>query len=265
MGQKRAALVGTAQTWVQAPWNDPNIVICGLNDLYNCGIPRADRWYDLHPISQMYFREATGKFVDPREIPSGKHYIRPAQHLQWLQQQAQQIPVFLQEVPDGWPPNAQRFPIEACKAMLRARPDQEAYIASSPALILAHLLLEGFTEIQIYGIHLATQAEYIKQRPGFEWLIGRAQERGVTIIFPEECPLLKHTHLYAYETEPKPAGLEEQKRIQQIAQEQQQLAQQLIHWPRWKSKAAAMRRMVELDALMADAQLQLKRAHLYAA
>jgi hypothetical protein len=268
MGQeKRVAIVGTAPSWVQTPWNDPSIEVWLLNDCYNSGnIPRADAWFDLHPFDQMYFRPQGGsRFIDAREVPDGKHYIRPHGHLEKLQEMASHIPVFVQKVPEGWPPNAREFPMEAVMEFMRARPDQRAYIASSPAMEVALAIIGGYTEIHIYGIHLATEQEYREQRPNFEWLLGRAVERGIKLVLPEECPLLKHSHVYAYESRPAPIAAEAQKKLHGYMKEQQKLTQQLVEWPRFKSKDKPLARMRELSALILDAQQQIKRAQVYAA
>jgi hypothetical protein len=267
MGQKRCAIVGTAETWIQTPWDDPTLEIWLLNDCYNSGaIPRCDRYFDLHPFDQMYFRPPDGgKFVDAREVPPGKPYIRPHGHLERLQKFAETIPVYVQRVPDGWPPNAQRFPIEPVMEFMKARPDQTSYIASSPVMEIAMAALEGYAEIQIFGIHLATEHEYREQRPNFEWLLGRLVERGVRIVLPEACPILKHSHIYGYEPKPKPKAYDAQKQLQGLMQQKQELIQQLVQWPRWKSKAKPLQTMREIDARIVDVQQQIQRAHMVAA
>ena len=147
---------------------------------------------------------------------------------------------------------------------MKARPDQEAYITSSPAMMLAHAILENYTEIHIYGIHLATQAEYLKQRPNFEWLIGRAEERGINIVLPPECPLLKHTHVYGYEPEPQRPDHAAKKRLGKAQAQYQQIASSLVTWPRWKSKAAQLAQLTRLQAEIKDAQQQARHARLSA-
>lgn len=261
---KRAAIVGTFNTWVQTPWDDPDLLVCCLNDAYTLpgGIPRFDRWYDTHPFDKMVFRQLHER-VDGNKIPFG-HFLRPAGHIEWLQKQAETKEVFVKDVPEGWPAGAKRFPIEDVKALLRARADQDAYSASGPSLILAHLLTEGYTEIHIYGIHLATQHEYIKQRPQLEWLMGKASAMGVTFVLPTTCPLLKHTHVYGYEPEPEPVAFAQQKRLAALQGARAGVIQQLVFVPRWKNKAPLMTRLQELDSKIADVQQQITRAHAYA-
>lgn len=267
MSEKRCCIVGTAPTWIQTPWNDPEIEIWLLNDVYNAGpIQRASRWFDLHPISAMHFRApGSGKFVHENEVPEGKHYIRPHNHLEFLRKTAETIPVFLQEVPDGWPPNAQRFPIEDVMTFLKARPDQVSYVASSPAMMIALAAIEGYAEIQIFGIHLATEHEYREQRPSMEWLLGRLAERGVRIILPKDCPLLKHTHVYGYEPKPAPLALEPRKKLMALEHQKAKLVRELVLWPRWKSKDAKLEELRKLDAQIVDCTQQIQRAHVYAA
>lgn len=263
MNTRRAAIVGTAPTWSQTPWDDPGLYIVSLNDAYSLGVPRADAWYDNHPFSKMWFRPKNKTTFREGEIPEGA-YVRPEGHLEWLKEKAKTIPVWLQDPPTDWPANAQRFPIEEVKRFLNARPDQEAYIASSPSEILAHLVLQGFTEIHIYGIHLATQHEYIKQRPNFEWLLGKVEGMGVRIVIPPECPLLKHTHIYGYEQEPQRPDAAAIKRAKQIQAQINQLGNQLVTWPRFKSKSKELAELTRLRAALRDAQMQGRHAQVIA-
>ncbi|HYE85186.1 MAG TPA: hypothetical protein VEA16_02435 [Vicinamibacterales bacterium] len=256
----RAALIGTAPTWSQCPFDDPSLHIVSLNDAYSLGVPRADAWYDIHPMERMWFRPKGKTTFVEGEIPEGT-FVRPEGHLEWLKEKAKSIPIWLQaDAPRDWPVNAKRFPFEDVKAFLKARPDQEAYIASSPAEILAHLVLQGFTEIHIYGIHLATQAEYLKQRPNFEWLLGKVEAMGVNIVLPPECPLLKHTHVYGHEPEPQRPDLPALKRQKQLQAELNKVANDLIVWPRWKSKEKPLQQLARLKAELRDAQQQARHA-----
>src|SRR5262245_14399011 len=99
MTQKnRAVIVGTAETWKRAPWNDPSAYIVSLNDAYALGLPRVDEWVELHPLDHMYFRDPRHKVVTADQIPEG-FYVRPKGHLNTLQEMAKTIPVWLQQEP----------------------------------------------------------------------------------------------------------------------------------------------------------------------
>lgn len=213
---ERVAIVGTAQTWTKTPWTDSGLHIRSLNDAYRMkGFVRADAWYDLHPLDKFYHPE--GDKVYAHQIPPG-HYCRPKAHLDWLAKQS--IPVWLH------PDYATQHPASASWAHARAFPktDIEAYIGryctSSPGWMIAQALMDGVRELHIYGIHLATEHEYIEQRPNFEMLCGAFLGRGkrtITVkdglrrytspegvlILPEGTPVLDSPFQYAFESRPR--------------------------------------------------------------
>lgn len=246
---KRVAIVGTAPSWRQCPWDDPGLFILGLNDAYSLGFPRVDGWFEQHPLDKLYFRKMNERRVYAEDVPHG-FYVRPEGHLEWLREQAKRIPIFLQqEPPKGWPPNAQRFPIEDYEKKYGP------YWASGPAYMVAWAIEQGAEEIQIWGIHLATEAEYREQRPNFEHLLGIARGKGIRVVMAEASPVLKHGWKYAYE--PKPKTHPAKDALLRVRQAKNDLALQLMHWPRFKSKAAAMDRLRRLDAAEADAMRAL--------
>ncbi len=231
MNWTRTAIVGTAESWRACPWNDPGLTICSLNDAHSLKPPRADAWYDLHPLDHFIHPPEGEK---PRrmyahEVPPG-YYIRPAHHLEFLAKL--DIPVFLH--PDfqtqeptterdkaAWEllkrkPNVQPFPRKAIEA------EYGRYFTSSPAWMMAHMLMQGCRELHIYGIHLSTEHEYIEQRPNFEFLIGRLLGAGKTtyteqgdmrmyatehgrVILPKASPVLASDFQYAFDTRPRAA------------------------------------------------------------
>lgn len=268
--RKRAAIVGTAESWRKCPWNDPDLYIASLNDAYMLGIPRVNEWAEYHPFNLMYFR--TDRIVKASDIPPG-YYVRPAGHLDWLKQQAMTIPVWLKdEPPDGWPPNAKRLPLEDLEAKYGT------YWASGPSYMLMHLYDRGFREIHIYGIHLATKDEYVNQRPNFEALISRLLgpqvsmsvangmrtydgETGVRIVLPVEAPILQHGWRYAFDPKPKkdPDPLAEEWAA--VQQEKTALIAALVNWPKGKPKTKQLERLTRLEIVELDIEQQrTKRA-----
>lgn len=219
---ERYAIVGTAPSYAMTPWQDTGLFIASLNDAYQLPeIKRADEWVDLHPLNHFFYPEtdATGKRANvfAHQVPYG-YYCRPAKHLDWLA--SQPFPVWLH------PDHATQHPASAAWPTARAFPKAaiEAhfgmYFTSTPQWMLGHAVLRGAKEIHIYGIHLATESEYIEQRPGFEFLIGRVLGRGkqtVTVknglrryetpdgmvVLPEASPVLSSTHQYAFQPSPR--------------------------------------------------------------
>ncbi|MEY2873002.1 MAG: hypothetical protein RLZZ373_373 [Pseudomonadota bacterium] len=270
---KRVCIMGTAQSWKKSPWADASWEIWGLNDGYCLLPPRFNRWYELHPLDKMAFRSRTQTVIAKESIPEG-HYVRPEGHLDWLKAQSAAVPVFLQkEPPSDWPANAHRFPIEAVEA------EFGAYWASGPAYMLAHAVLEGYTEIMVTGIHLATEAEYREQRPQWEMLLGRVLGRSVTestrpgfrvytgavtIVLPDECPILKHGWKYAYEPKPAPPANPYRDELKRTVRAKNDLATKLIHWPVGKDKSAEMEQLRRLDVIEDDCRHLLQMAALAA-
>lgn len=298
------AIVGTAPSWMATPWHDPDVHIASLNDAYNLeGFQRADEWYDFHPLHKFHFAPApvAGKpkpLLFAHTIPPG-HYVRPHNHLDWLATQT--MPVWLH------PDYVQQLPAAATWPMARPFPKAEIeahfgrYFTSSPAWMLAHAIMRGFREIHIYGIHLSTESEYIDQRPGFEFLIGRVLgptkvtqtvTRGLrryetqdgVIVLPEASPILSAKFQYAFEPskrgELEPLKWElhkaEIKRARTI--EALKTANLLMPWTRvdepipddpdgktssrWVRTSSLQAQLWQYDALVADCHDQLARANM---
>lgn len=263
--RKACAIVGTAQTWKLTPWSDPAVDVLGLNDGYMLGyrqtgqlaLPRMTVWFDLHPFAQMCFRPQGERTVSTFDVPTGA-YLRPAGHLEWLRSRT--FPVFVNEVPAHWPKTVQPFPRKELEAKYGS------YFCSTPAWMLVWAIEQGYNEIHIYGIHLATEWEYISQRPNMEYWMRHAMDRGVKLILPTKCPLLKSKHVYAYE--PKPGlGLEQMKKqIALIKHEGAQLQQEIakLPWYAGGRKADLAARLEVLDLELADARQAQERLQLVA-
>lgn len=251
--RKACAIVGTAQTWVGTPWNDLSVDILTLNDSYALAwrkgwaqLPRHTVHFDLHPFSQMAFQPKGKTRVSQADVPVGA-YLRPEGHLDWLR--TRNFPVYVNEKPQGWPDHVLEFP----RAEIEAK--WGTYICSTPAWMLLWAIEQGYTEVSVFGIHLATAWEYQQQRPNFEFLLSAAIQRGIKVMLPEKCPLLKSKHVYAYE--PKPdiplQALEHQ--IGLIKQEGARLQQQLAQTKRYHLGARA-----DLHARLAVVNLELADA-----
>lgn len=264
----RAAIVGTAPSWRRTPWDDPSLRIIGLNDAYALGFPRVDEWFELHPLDKLYFRDKAKKVIRAEDVPPG-HYVRPHGHLEWLQQQAQTIPIWLQqEPPSGWPVNAKRLPVEELEAKYGT------YWASGPAYELMHLYDRGVREFHIYGIHLSTDHERIDQRHNFEFLLGRllgphvtmTEAKGLrtyrgtdcTVVLPVESPILQHGWKYAYE--PKPIAPPDPFKAEwkAVQKEKHQLIAALIH-DRARDRKKAVERLSRLEVIELDIQQERGR------
>src|SRR6266571_1484853 len=292
MTHERMAIVGTAGSWIKTPWNDPGLWISSLNDAWRMkGFVRADAWYDLHPLDKSHYPE--GDKVLAHTVPFG-YYCRPKGHLEWLAKQM--IPVWLN------PNYLTQHPDAANWSHARAFPKAEVeahfgtYFASSPGWMIGQMLMDGVKELHIYGIHLATEQEYIEQRPNFEMLCGALLGRGKRtmtvhdglrryespdgmLVLPEASPVLSGSYQYAFQ--PRPCAVEEPIKweLHKVGVKVARVTKALKEKPRWSpwvivpNPAAgpearerlttyqAQERLVALEALAADWQDTLVRLH----
>lgn len=164
-GKDKVAIVGFSTHHRHlAPVDDPTYEIWGLNNAY-VHLNRADRWFELHSEDQY-----------------GWDLRRPGDHVGWLKKFAG--PLYLIQARADLP-NSIAYPYHEVIECVGP------YLTSGPALMLGLAILEGFRHISIYGIDLSTNTEYAQQRPGFEFLIGLAMGREITIEMPRACELLK--------------------------------------------------------------------------
>ena len=175
---KRIAIVGTAVTTLhQAPYNDPSWEVWGLNALYTFPGVRWDRWFELHS------REHLAGWLDGR-------------HWKWLTEQQPGKPLYMRETyPEC--PAAVAFPVER---LLVAFPSR--YYTNTVSYMIALAMLEGATEIGVWGVDMATSTEYGSQRPSCEFWLGLAMGAGIRVTLPKATDLLQAGHLYALEDPP---------------------------------------------------------------
>jgi hypothetical protein len=248
MSERRICIVGTAPTWKDAPWDDPSIEMWCLNDFWLLQPKRADTWFDLHPFDKYHYSQP-GKKVLAHEVPAGS-FIRPHGHIEFLRSQS--IPVYVQDATLLGSPSARTFPKAEVEAAVGP------YFASSPAWMLGLALLEGVTEIHVYGIHLATEWEYQKQKSNFSFLLGLAAGRGVKIVIPRTAPLLRESHQYAYQPDPDLPKVAVQRKIQGLQEQLQIVEKQLAIRRWWQSSTNMLSRQAMLRAQILDAQLELQ-------
>lgn len=266
---RRVAIIGTAPSWKQCPWQDKTLECWSLNDAYLLGIPRADRWYDLHPFHQMNFRPTGQRTVTPDEAPPGT-YLRPEGHLDWLR--SRPFPVYLAQARADWP-NSRLFPQAevlqwfADKWPLRLRRDGTVepgpdYEVSTPSWMLMQAMVEGYQEISVFGIHLATDWERQAQRHNFEWLLGFAGGRGIKIVLPYNTPICKSSYRYAYEPKADLPLQAIQRAIERTKTEGLKLRQThaRLPWYARRRKQDAEARLKALDVELLDQRQSYGRA-----
>lgn len=169
---KTVCIVGMAPTsrHLVTQLEDEGQEIWSLNQAHNYFsaefMPRFSRWFQVHPWEEMV----------PRQSPENNH-------LEFLRTCG--IPVYLEEE-NPEVPTSVKYPYMEVSSFMGG-----VYLTSALAFMLALAVYEGFDEIRIYGVDMATNTEYEDQRPCFEFLLGMARARGTAVWLPPGCPLLK--------------------------------------------------------------------------
>lgn len=142
----------------------PEVELWGMNESHTF-MRRYNRWFQLHP--QAWHR--------------GK-YGRNDAHIEFLRNCG--VPLYMNDpMPDM--PTAVIYPYDAIRDDLG-----RDYLTSTGAHAVALAIHERYDEIKVYGINLATDLEYIEQRPCMEWLLGVAEGRGIKVTLPQQTMLL---------------------------------------------------------------------------
>lgn len=170
----KIALVGSAPSSnLLAPFHDPawQIWACSPDNIRI--LPRVDLWFELHgDLGWVKYQ----------------HWAVP--YLAWMNEQT--CPVFAQD--QTFIPRAMTFP----KAEMIARYGVY-FFTSTFSWMIAYAISQGATEIGLFGIDMATDSEYGKQRPGFQHFLNLAAGMGIKISAPNESDILQPPPLYGYD------------------------------------------------------------------
>lgn len=202
---RKVAIVGSSDTTRNmAPYDDLSWEIWTLNDMCILGLPRIDRYFELHSDSML-----------DREC----HKIAGVKaELEWLKTN-ETVPVYMVD-PRDWVPAAVEYPIDAIiKEFGR-------YFTNTVSYMIALAIYEDVDEIGLWGVDMAHYSEYGTQRPSCEYFIGLARGKGIPVHIPTESSLLSNRILYGQEDKftaeimrRRDNLLEEQQRQHQIGHE----------------------------------------------
>lgn len=219
---RKVAIVGFADSYALAPFDDPSVEIWGINELHRY-LPRWDRWFELHA----------------RESFEVKGNRDQEAHVNWLRAQKPvddpaYRPIFMREVFADIPAGV-RLPLEWLSDRFFVRFGQRPYFTSSIGYMLAMAIAEGRDEnfvpindqavtwIGLYGVDLASNTEYGEQRPNAEYFIGLARGLGIQVEIAEGSALLRGDHLYGFESREDQEGVNGvlflEKRIREIEEQ----------------------------------------------
>lgn len=255
--KKKVAIIGCADSKIDAPFNDPSWECWGVNNLYiTVPADRFSRWFEIHYIH----KDPSGKFL--RRFQENFRGKSVADYLKDLA--ALKIPVMMQRL---WPevPNGVVYPLDRVLRRFSAvngwfnmhaiddegtvdlshpsilkwesgsgmthepRVISKGYLTNTISYMLALAIIEGYEQIGIWGVDMAVSSElrgkneYSWQRPSCEFFLGWAAGMGIKVYIPPTADLLKTRHLYGFE---EPQASDWSKKTDEIIASMQQRQQQ---------------------------------------
>lgn len=166
---KKVCILGTAESMGQAPFDDPSWEMWAhamCINRRNRELPRYDLLFEMH-TKWKWAQRVDELNQDGKPVIMQKHF---------------------DEVPASEP-----YPLDE---VLETFP---RYFTNSIAQMVALAIIRGYTSIGLFGVHLATDGEYVYERPNLEYLLGHAEARGIKLWIPDEANILKAALLYGYE------------------------------------------------------------------
>jgi hypothetical protein len=169
----KLAIVGGMPLRRELPINEPDVEIWSCNLIQTIdheGQLRADRWFELHPMS-----------------------VQNDNDMQWIHENPRPL-YTLEHEPDL--PNTLKFPMDKIEAMGFAN-----YFSCTFAYQIALAMVEGFTEIGLYGVDLiyGTDREREVELPCVTYWLGLFQGSGGKLVLPEHSSALHHRYRYGFD------------------------------------------------------------------
>ena len=178
MNKKRVAIVGFApSTRDKAPYNDPNWEIWTLNEFQSIlpagGANNITRWFEIHQRDTVL------------------NSCRDASYMEKLK--ASTIPIMMCEKYDDIPMSV-AYPLDDIIKAL-----ETDYFTNSISYMIAYAIYTGYEEIAIYGVDMAQDEEYAKERPSVEYFVGYARAKGIPVYIPPESDICKVPYYYGFQ------------------------------------------------------------------
>ena len=202
---KKLAIVGTASSWKDAPYDDDEFEIWAMNDMYDL-VPRFDVLFDIHDID--FIKSYVSRISKTFHYDNLKR-IGENQQI-WMQNQDKDIKL------------SSTYPLED---MIKK---YGRYFTNSVSYMLALAMDSGFEVINIYGVNMTGGGEYQDQKPSCEYFIGLARGQGIEVYLPEQSDLLKANFMYGYEQNKADPFIEKCKNRMKFLDKQKQQTEKQI-------------------------------------
>ncbi len=171
---RKLIIIGTADNRKDAPF-DEDVTIWGTGGVAILpDVKRVDVLFELHP--ERYWK-----------LPEVMPILAGFKGIIYMQDKVPEIPMSC------------RYPIdEVKKEFYIPTMGNSLYITNTVAFMFALAYLQGYREIETYGVWMEHETEYNNQRTNLEYYIGYLTAKGVKITL-HAGEVLKAAFLYAYE------------------------------------------------------------------
>jgi hypothetical protein len=226
-GRKPLCIIGTASTCGDAPYeeieSDGSFTydIWGINtSLCNEKVKRVDVCFEMHPKRYWGIQGVTDRLND-----FGKRVV--------MQDHYDQIK------------KSEPYPREAIKKKYHLDcMGDNLYVTTTMVWMILMALEDGYTDISLYGVHMAHETEYAYQRSSMSWVLGIIHGwildgKPYKLTIPPESELLKAEYEYGFD-EPTKAMQYLQGRKQGMQAGIDQASSQIksLEISKWKTEGA---------------------------
>jgi hypothetical protein len=182
----KVCIIGFAPSWAETKWDDPETDYWGINELYMQAVnKRFDAWFEVHDI----------KNSPSKQEPKHQAFLKDCK-----------IPLLTQKHWDDYPSSI-AFPWKYLMEFydLNLVKDEggggfEDY-SNQISWMIALAITLGYKQINIYGVDMAQESEYMHQRASCQFFIGYALGAGIKVFVPKSCELLKGGAPYGFESD----------------------------------------------------------------
>lgn len=181
---KTIALVGFADTKVDAPFDNKEIEIWSLNE-FGLDLPRCDYLFQIHNLDIIKNNKKDPKHLDKLLKFEGKLFTQKS----------------YKEIPNG-----KAYPF---KKMVGKYGN---IFSSTMDYMISYAIESGVGRIELYGMDMALYSEYQRQRPTFMYFIGLAKGKGIDVWIHPKSGLITYER-YAMDGDTQ---LEIEKKLEEI-------------------------------------------------
>ena len=208
--EKKVCILGYAPHLKETPFQDESWELWGINSLYRqlpeVPLSRFSAWFEIHSVEFLANR------ADQKAVKD---------HFKVLSEM--KMPLYMK---DHYPmfPSSVKYPINEVIDHLKC----SSYFTNTISYMIALAIVQGYTDIAIFGVDMAVGGEYEHQRPSCEYFIGRAEGAGIQVYLPDTCDLLKTNFLYGIEDTVEDAWMKKLESMAQVIKKRENEAHQAV-------------------------------------